>query len=118
MVEYHNHYASITLPSLAISQRKLPEEGWSDERIELLLQELALMDSNNYPGTHPTLTPSFNIIKYSLPVNEESRSRCLSLYIMCVQGMLVLVSVRLGWPLALLLNAITGTYVHWLVIAL
>ena len=47
----YNHSASTSLPSLATSQRKLPEEGWSDERIELLLQELALMDSNNYPGT-------------------------------------------------------------------
>ena len=29
---------------------KVPEYGWSDLRIELLLQELALMDSNNFPG--------------------------------------------------------------------
>lgn len=35
-------------------QRKLPEEGWGDDRIELLLQELALMDSNNYTGNHHT----------------------------------------------------------------
>ena len=35
---------------LILSQRKLPDEGWSDLRIELLLQELALMDSNNFPG--------------------------------------------------------------------
>jgi O-phospho-L-seryl-tRNASec:L-selenocysteinyl-tRNA synthase len=32
-----------------IEQRKLPDEGWSNLRIELLLQELALMDSNNFP---------------------------------------------------------------------
>jgi len=27
----------------------LPEEGWSDQAIEMLLSELALMDSNNFP---------------------------------------------------------------------
>ncbi len=31
-------------------QKKWPEEGWEDLSIELLLQELALMDSNNFPG--------------------------------------------------------------------
>ena len=31
-------------------QRKLPNEGWSDIRIQLILRELALMDSNNFPG--------------------------------------------------------------------
>ena len=35
---------------LVTLQRKLPDEGWSNLRIELLLQELALMDSNNFPG--------------------------------------------------------------------
>jgi O-phospho-L-seryl-tRNASec:L-selenocysteinyl-tRNA synthase len=29
--------------------RKLPADGWSDLRIKLLLNELALMDSNNFP---------------------------------------------------------------------
>ena len=33
-----------------IQKRKLPQDGWSDLRIELLLQELAVMDSNNFPG--------------------------------------------------------------------
>jgi len=28
----------------------LPEEGWTDQAIEMLLSELALMDSNNFPG--------------------------------------------------------------------
>jgi len=28
----------------------LPEEGWSDQAIEILLGELSLMDSNNFPG--------------------------------------------------------------------
>lgn len=30
-------------------QRKLPEDSWTDQTIELLLQELAVMDSNNFP---------------------------------------------------------------------
>lgn len=33
-----------------LQQGKLPEFGWSDLRIELLLQEFALMDSNNFPA--------------------------------------------------------------------
>lgn len=32
------------------SQGKVPEYGWPDLRIEWLLQELAAMDSNNFPG--------------------------------------------------------------------
>ena len=31
-------------------QRKIPEEGWDDQTIELLLNELAVMDSNNFQG--------------------------------------------------------------------
>ena len=31
-------------------QRKWPEVGWDDATIELMLSELALMDSNNFPG--------------------------------------------------------------------
>ncbi|XP_013413537.1 O-phosphoseryl-tRNA(Sec) selenium transferase isoform X2 [Lingula anatina] len=31
-------------------QKKCPEIGWDDMSIELLLQELAVMDSNNFPG--------------------------------------------------------------------
>ena len=41
------HTVTFTPPPM---QRKLPDEGWSNLRIELLLQELALMDSNNFPG--------------------------------------------------------------------
>lgn len=33
-------------------QRKWPEEGWGTAAIELLLQEIALMDSNNFPGNY------------------------------------------------------------------
>jgi O-phospho-L-seryl-tRNASec:L-selenocysteinyl-tRNA synthase len=33
-----------------LSQRKIPEEGWDDETIEYFLQEMALMDSNNFVG--------------------------------------------------------------------
>jgi len=32
-----------------IEQRKWPEEGWDDATIELLLADLAQMDSNNFP---------------------------------------------------------------------
>lgn len=32
-----------------ILQRKWPEEGWDDATIELLLADLAQMDSNNFP---------------------------------------------------------------------
>jgi len=35
---------------LCIEQNKLPEEGWNDQSIEMLVGELALMDSNNFPG--------------------------------------------------------------------
>jgi len=34
-------------------QRQLPEEGWDDLSIELFLQEVALMDSNNFIGARP-----------------------------------------------------------------
>lgn len=30
---------------------KIPEIGWSDERIELFLKHLSIMDSNNYSKT-------------------------------------------------------------------
>lgn len=33
-----------------LSNRGLPERGWDDVQIEFLLQELALMDSNNFVG--------------------------------------------------------------------
>jgi O-phospho-L-seryl-tRNASec:L-selenocysteinyl-tRNA synthase len=33
-----------------LSQRRLPAKGWTNEQIELLLHELAAMDSNNYAG--------------------------------------------------------------------
>ncbi|XP_035671744.1 O-phosphoseryl-tRNA(Sec) selenium transferase-like [Branchiostoma floridae] len=33
-----------------LEHRKWPEEGWDEATIELLLHELALMDSNNFPG--------------------------------------------------------------------
>ena len=33
-----------------LSQRKLPEEGWSDSLIELFIAQLSQMDSNNYPS--------------------------------------------------------------------
>ncbi|XP_052773965.1 O-phosphoseryl-tRNA(Sec) selenium transferase-like [Mya arenaria] len=33
-----------------IQHRKLPDTGWADHEIEILLQELSTMDSNNFPG--------------------------------------------------------------------
>eukprot|EP01065_Artemidia_motanka_P029654 TRINITY_DN35740_c0_g1_i1.p1 TRINITY_DN35740_c0_g1~~TRINITY_DN35740_c0_g1_i1.p1 ORF type:complete len:532 (+),score=154.54 TRINITY_DN35740_c0_g1_i1:132-1727(+) len=33
-----------------VAQRRLPENGWSDEMIQHVLDHLALMDSNNYVG--------------------------------------------------------------------
>ncbi|XP_027056391.1 O-phosphoseryl-tRNA(Sec) selenium transferase-like [Pocillopora damicornis] len=33
-----------------LEHRKWPSEGWDDTSIELLLQELSIMDSNNFPG--------------------------------------------------------------------
>ena len=32
------------------AQRAIPDEGWDDTSIELVLRELAAMDSNNFPG--------------------------------------------------------------------
>nr|NP_001262290.1 Sec synthetase, isoform E [Drosophila melanogaster]AGB95673.1 Sec synthetase, isoform E [Drosophila melanogaster] len=32
-----------------LEKRKLPKNGWSDERIEELVHMLASLDSNNYP---------------------------------------------------------------------
>ncbi|XP_076043395.1 sec synthetase isoform X3 [Oratosquilla oratoria] len=34
---------------ILMEQRKCPEEGWDDATIELLIDNLALMDSNNFP---------------------------------------------------------------------
>jgi len=36
-------------------QRKMPDEGWPDNRIEMLLSELSMMDSNNFPGNGPAI---------------------------------------------------------------
>lgn len=33
-----------------LAQRRLPKEGWDEETIELVLRELAIMDSNNFVG--------------------------------------------------------------------
>ena len=43
-------YYFATFVPLLFDQRKWPEEGWDDHSIELFLQELAVMDSNNFPG--------------------------------------------------------------------
>lgn len=36
------------LVTTLLSQRRLPKEGWDDNQIQLLLRDLALMDSNNF----------------------------------------------------------------------
>ncbi len=33
-----------------LSERRLPESGWSEITIEYVLQQIALMDSNNFPS--------------------------------------------------------------------
>ena len=33
-----------------LAQRAIPEQGWDDSSVELVLRELAAMDSNNFPG--------------------------------------------------------------------
>ena len=38
------------LVAVLIEQRKLPQEGWSEQMIERFLSELSAMDSNNFPG--------------------------------------------------------------------
>ena len=35
---------------LTFLKKKWPSEGWDDISIELLLKELSIMDSNNFPG--------------------------------------------------------------------
>ena len=40
----------IVLILYVISQGKIPDEGWDEQTIELCISELAVMDSNNFPG--------------------------------------------------------------------
>jgi O-phospho-L-seryl-tRNASec:L-selenocysteinyl-tRNA synthase len=47
---------SVFMRHAAIVQRQLPAEGWNDSTIELFLNELALMDSNNFLGSHVRLS--------------------------------------------------------------
>jgi O-phospho-L-seryl-tRNASec:L-selenocysteinyl-tRNA synthase len=35
---------------LFMLQRKLPDVGWDEQTIEMVLQEFSTMDSNNFPG--------------------------------------------------------------------
>lgn len=35
---------------ILLEKRKIPEQGWSDERIELFIKHLSMMDSNNAPS--------------------------------------------------------------------
>jgi O-phospho-L-seryl-tRNASec:L-selenocysteinyl-tRNA synthase len=39
------------LVTTLLSQRRMPEEGWDELSVEHLLQELAMMDSNNFHGS-------------------------------------------------------------------
>ena len=45
-----NHFPCYACRACISTQRKLPEDGWPDNRIEMLLGELSMMDSNNFPG--------------------------------------------------------------------
>jgi O-phospho-L-seryl-tRNASec:L-selenocysteinyl-tRNA synthase len=36
------------LIKILFASRRMPEEGWDEQTIELLLQELSLMDTNNF----------------------------------------------------------------------
>lgn len=42
-------YFNTSKTYISSEQRKIPSDGWTDQTIELLLQELSLMDSNNFP---------------------------------------------------------------------
>ena len=44
-----------------IAQRKVPDKGWPDALIDALLNEISLMDSNNFPGVYLLLV--FEIFK-------------------------------------------------------
>ena len=43
------NYVSRMITEL-LSQRKVPDEGWSPEIIEMFIREVSLWDSNNFPG--------------------------------------------------------------------
>ena len=49
-------------------QRKLPDEGWSDLRIQLLLQELSIMDSNNFSGG-PCMEQPAAVVPFTVLLN-------------------------------------------------
>lgn len=44
------HRSTPSSLTLYVSQGKCPEEGWSESTVELFLNELAVMDSNNFLG--------------------------------------------------------------------
>ena len=44
---------------LLLFQKKLPLEGWDDLSIEHLLNDVALMDSNNFTGIYVSIFMSF-----------------------------------------------------------
>lgn len=51
LLEKVNNHSVLRGPCMhSCTQRKLPEDGWPDNRIEMLLGELSMMDSNNFPG--------------------------------------------------------------------
>ena len=49
-LRYRNHFPCHASRGCIHTQRKLSEDGWPDNRIEMLLEELSLMGSNNFPG--------------------------------------------------------------------
>ncbi|KAI8926258.1 sec tRNA synthase [Entophlyctis helioformis] len=46
-----NYAKKVALVRHVLSQRRMPETGWTDEEIQAVLAELASMDSNNYQGS-------------------------------------------------------------------
>lgn len=42
--------ADVSSSHVVFLQGKCPEEGWSESTVELFLNELAVMDSNNFLG--------------------------------------------------------------------
>lgn len=49
------------------SQRRIPDEGWSDSQVEHFVQSLAQMDSNNYVGVPPAPPPVCVCLAYICP---------------------------------------------------
>jgi len=54
------------LVTTLLSQRRMPKEGWDDNQIQLLLRDLALMDSNNFVDNVVRVLPLSNRLFFML----------------------------------------------------